>query len=130
MLEKIIEFFKTGRFSSQDGSDLDNQSITGAEHNSQIMRNIKAVEFENEGNIEAAKQLYLKNVDEGFVGVFPYERLSAIYREEESYDKEIDVIHKALEVLADEGSSGRSSKHPSLVRLQERLESIRQLKAN
>lgn len=58
----------------------------------QVDRNLKGIEFEKKGDIEGAKLLYLKNIEEKTDTPHPYERLSLIYKKEGKYKEALEVI--------------------------------------
>lgn len=60
------------------------------------------IEYEKTGNIDAAIAAYQQNVSSGAVATHSYERLMIIYRKRQEYDKEIDVIEKAIDVFSKE----------------------------
>lgn len=62
--------------------------------------NMSAKKFEDEGNIEKAKELYWKNVNRGFIGVFPYDRLRIIYSKEKNWFEAIRVCEAYLNVTS------------------------------
>lgn len=64
--------------------------------------NNEGIAYEKAGNIEAAIEAYRQNVSNSVVASHPYERLMIIYRKRKEYDKEIEVIKKAIEVFNSE----------------------------
>lgn len=64
--------------------------------------NNDGIEYEKAGNIDAAIAAYQQNVSSGAVATHSYERLMIIYRKRQEYDKEIDVIEKAIDVFSKE----------------------------
>ncbi|HHX59314.1 MAG TPA: tetratricopeptide repeat protein [Epulopiscium sp.] len=65
----------------------------------QVERNLQAIEYEKNGNIEKAIELYEQNVDENFDGTHPYERLSELYLSSGQNEDLIRVLEKALMVF-------------------------------
>jgi hypothetical protein len=65
-----------------------------------INRNIKGIEFEKQNNLDLAIKLYEENLNDGFIGTHPYERLTVIYRKNKQYDDEIRIIQLAIEVFS------------------------------
>lgn len=61
-----------------------------------VDNNLRGIGFEKQKNIEAAIRLYEYNVEHGFEGSHPYERLVIIYRRLKDYDNEIRIIKSAL----------------------------------
>ena len=64
--------------------------------------NNEGMEAEKAGNIDAAIAAYQQNVSNMVVASCSYERLMIIYRRLKDYDKEIEVIEKAIEVFGKE----------------------------
>lgn len=64
--------------------------------------NNEGIEAEKAGNIEVAIAAYQQNVSNRVVASYSYERLMVIYRRLKDYDKEIEVIEKAIEVFSKE----------------------------
>ena len=64
--------------------------------------NNEGIKQEKAGNIEAAIDAYMQNVSKEVIALHPYERLMAIYRKRKEYDKEIEVIEKAIDVFTEE----------------------------
>jgi len=61
-----------------------------------LERNHRAQQMENTGRIEEAIQLYEANITDGFEGVFPYDRLRAIYTQRQDYENAIRVCETAI----------------------------------
>jgi tetratricopeptide (TPR) repeat protein len=64
----------------------------------QTRRNLDAMELESAGRIDLAVELYEQNVDEGFVGDWPYSRLVSVYERQGAYDQAERVLRRAIEV--------------------------------
>lgn len=64
----------------------------------QVENNLKGKEFEKNGEIEAAKELYLENVNEYSIAPHAYMRLAIIYRKEKNFDREIEVLERLIYV--------------------------------
>jgi hypothetical protein len=60
--------------------------------------NEAAFKLEREGKLEEAKRLYWKNVNMGFEGSFPYERLRIIYAREEDWEGAIKTCQAYLKL--------------------------------
>lgn len=88
---------------------------------SPVDRNLKGKELERENKVEEAMALYWENVNEGFDGNFPYDRLTVIYRKEKNYDKEIEVLEKAVHVFKTQVNKERADRQPKLEKFEERL---------
>lgn len=67
----------------------------------QVERNLKAIEYEKNGKIEEAIQLYEENVAEKFNGTYPYKRLSELYQELDRKEDLLRVLERAIEVFKD-----------------------------
>lgn len=65
----------------------------------QTERNQRAEKLEVHGDIKSAIELYEENIKEGFPGIQPYDRLLTIYKRQKSYDEELRVINRAIEVF-------------------------------
>lgn len=65
----------------------------------QVERNLKAMEYEENGDIEKAIKLYEENVAEEFDGTHPYQRLFDLYVELGQTEDVIRVLEKAIHVL-------------------------------
>lgn len=90
----------------------------------QYNRNVKGQEYERKGNISKAIRLYEKNVDEGFDGNFPYERLAIIYKKHKDLDNEIRIVKKAITVFEKVVKEGRSDGETKLDKFKVMLEKI------
>jgi len=96
----------------------------------QLERNLKGIELEKAGKVDEAIRLYEQNIEENFIGNYPYDRLAIIYRKRESLDEEIRVLEKAVWVFENIVSKIRSDRIPKLERFKKRLEKARTLKIN
>jgi len=88
----------------------------------QVERNLKGIEFEKEREVDRAIELYEKNVEEGFEGNHPYDRLAVIYRKREEYEEEIRVLKRAIWIFENKVYRGRTDREPKLKKFKERLE--------
>ena len=86
------------------------------------------IDAEEKGDIESAISFYEKQVSERFDGSNPYNRLAIIYRRRKQYDKEIEVLEKAIQVFSSLKGSGRPDVSPKLQGFKERLEKAKALK--
>jgi hypothetical protein len=94
----------------------------------QVERNLRGRELEREGHVDNAVELYQANVQEGFEGNHPYDRLATIYRQRKDYASEVAVLERAVEVFkALVESSPRSDVQTKLAKFRERLSKARQL---
>lgn len=62
-------------------------------------RNAKAKELEEEGYLDNAIEMYLKNTFEEDTSPFPFKRLAIIYRKRKDFTNEILIINKALDMF-------------------------------
>ena len=90
--------------------------------NLQNERNLKGSEFEKNGNLEKAIELYEENVEEGFKGNHPYDRLATIYKNQNDLENEIRVLEKAIVVYEEITIEDRLEGLPKLFRFKNRLE--------
>lgn len=60
------------------------------------------IQYEKEGDIDAAIEVYEKNTLLNYPATHSYERLMVLYRKRKEYSKEIAVIEKAIELFSDE----------------------------
>ncbi|WPC44650.1 hypothetical protein [Clostridium sp. JS66] len=95
--------------------------------NKQVKRNCKAREFEAQGDINSAIDLYELNIKEGFTEIVSYERLMELYEKQEKYDDEIRVINKAIEVFKNIWKD-KIDKQSEMEMFTSRLEKIKVLK--
>lgn len=65
----------------------------------QVERNLKAMEYEESGNIQEAIKLYEKNVAEEFDGTHPYQRLFDLYVELDQTEDVIRILEKGIHIL-------------------------------
>lgn len=65
----------------------------------QVERNLQAIAYEKDGDIEKAIELYELNVEENFDGTHPYERLSELYLDAGQKEDLIRILEKALIVF-------------------------------
>lgn len=65
----------------------------------QYRRNLEAKELEREGKVDEAMKLYQKNIDEKFIGHFPYKRLADIYHKQKKFDLELEVLQKGIKIF-------------------------------
>ncbi|MYL38743.1 SAP domain-containing protein [Halobacillus litoralis] len=96
---------------------------------SHVDRNLKGIELERDGNVDAAISLYELNIAERFEGNHPYDSLANLYRERKQYDEEMRVLLQAVDVFGElEVSSPRQDVSPKLQRFRERLEQTKDRK--
>ncbi len=90
----------------------------------QVERNLKAIEFEKNGKIKQAIELYELNVEESFDGTHPYERLSEIYLEAGQREDLLRILEKALKVFEGAHYSDCQHKHMQLDRFRQMHENF------
>ncbi len=90
--------------------------------NLQAERNLKAIELEKAGETEKAIALYEQNINEGFKGNHPYDRLATFYKNQMDLDNEIRVLEKAIVVFEKITLEDRLEGLPKLFRFKNRLE--------
>ena len=90
--------------------------------NLQVERNLKAIELEKAGETEKAIALYEQNINEGFKGNHPYDRLATFYKNQIDLDNEIRVLEKAIVVFEKITLEDRLEGLPKLFRFKNRLE--------
>ena len=85
----------------------------------QVERNLKAMEYEQSGDIKEAIGLYEQNVAEAFEGTHPYQRLCDLYFGLDQKDDLIRVLEKAICVFEGAQSGGCKDKYDQLERFKE-----------
>lgn len=93
-----------------------------------VDNNLNGKEFEKNGNVKKAIKLYSFNVQHRFQGNFPYDRLAIIYRKTKQYDKEIEVLEKAIDVFENDVYEFRGDREPKLDKFRQRLVKARNLR--
>ncbi|WP_202081592.1 tetratricopeptide repeat protein [Caldalkalibacillus salinus] len=111
---------------SNNESKKQNTPKKESNFDTQVDRNLKGKELESQGKIDEAKELYLQNVNEGFEGNHPYDRLAIMFRKEKAYDKEIEVLEKAINVFEKKVNKQRADRQPKLDRFKKRLEDVKE----
>ena len=66
---------------------------------SPVERNLKGIKLEKIGLVEEAIELYLENIKENFDGSHPYNRLIAIYIEQNRITEAIEITKRAIYVF-------------------------------
>ncbi len=66
---------------------------------SPVERNLKGIELEKIGLVDEAIKLYLENVKENFDGSHPYNRLIAIYIQQNRINEAIAITKRAIYVF-------------------------------
>lgn len=61
--------------------------------------NNEGIQYEKQGEIDKAINVYEQNITDGYPATHSYDRLMILYRKRKEYDKEIAVIEKAIEIF-------------------------------
>jgi len=93
-----------------------------------VERNLEGQKLEKMGLIENAIDYYLANVNDQFDGNHPYDRLTTIYRKRKQYDKEIEILEKAIWVFENKVYKKRGDRLPKLEKFKTRLKKAMQLR--
>lgn len=64
-----------------------------------VDRNNKGIEFEKCNNLELAIKCYEENINDGFIGTYPYDRLGVIYRNRKDVDNVKRVLCRKYEIF-------------------------------
>ncbi|WP_405130554.1 hypothetical protein MHB43_23800 [Paenibacillus sp. FSL H8-0317] len=88
----------------------------------QVERNSRGKNYEKEGQTDKAIKLYETNVNEGFEGNFPYDRLCIIYNKMERYADVIRVLERAVYIFENEVYKDRGDRLPKLEKFKKQLE--------
>jgi hypothetical protein len=91
----------------------------------QTRRNLEALEYEGDGRMDLAIALYEQNVDEGFVGDWPYSRLAGVYERARRYDDAVRVLTRALEVTRADRRRPAGDRKSVVQALQGRLRTLK-----
>ena len=68
--------------------------------NKAYLLNLLAIDLEAENDIDGAIENYLKAIDAGFNGMYPYQRIAIIYRKQKRYEDEVAICDRALAELS------------------------------
>ena len=110
-------------------TDFDSFGTSDPYFSNQVDRNLKGKEYEQAGKIELAIAKYEANLNEGFEGSHPYNRLAIIYRKNKDYDNEIRVLNSAIDIYTElSKNSQREDVNQKLLKFKERLEKAVELK--
>lgn len=93
----------------------------------QVDRNLIARDLERNGQVDEAIYLYEKNLEENFIGRFPYERLAIIYRRKKQFNDEIRVLKHAIWIYENLVSEQAITRIPQLKKFYERLNKAEKL---
>lgn len=89
-----------------------------------VERNEAGKRLEKEGLIDAAIELYEKNIALDFEGDLPYNRLAILYRKKKQYEDEKRVLEHAVDVFTNKVYKKRSDRITKLNKFQERLDTV------
>lgn len=90
----------------------------------QVERNLEAMRYEKDGNIEKAIKLYEININEEFDGTHPYQRLSEIYLNLEQEEDLNRVLIKAIKVFESSDLEDCQDKSNQLQRFKQTYQNI------
>jgi tetratricopeptide (TPR) repeat protein len=93
-----------------------------------VERNLEGQKLEKMGLTENAIEYYLANVHDQFDGNYPYNRLATIYRKRKLYNKEIEILEKAIWVFENKVYKNRGDRLPKLEKFKHRLNKAIQLR--
>lgn len=85
-------------------------------------RNEQAEQLEAEGKTVEALRLYEENAEEGCDVAYTYERMAALYRSLNEFDKEIEALERAVKIEEGRGPTAQ------MIRLKQRLETSKQIR--
>ena len=91
----------------------------------QTRRNLDAMEHEAAGRTDLAIELYEQNVEEGFVGDWPYSRLVSFYERQRAFDQAERVLRRALDVTRADRRKPASDRRAVVQGLQGRLRMLK-----
>jgi tetratricopeptide (TPR) repeat protein len=92
----------------------------------QTARNLEAYAAEQAGELERAIELYEQNAREGFLGDWPYGRLSTLYLRRGAFDDAERILERAIEVLAVNSRRSRADRQAQVREFRRRLKLLRQ----
>ena len=105
-------------------SDFEKQDQLFEKHRK---NNQKGSELEKQGQIEKAKEIYWENINENDESPHPYSRLAILYRKEKEYEKEIEVLEKAIYVYKNHVHKDRVDRIKKLDGFKERLNKVKEI---
>ncbi|GGH46434.1 hypothetical protein GCM10008014_09100 [Paenibacillus silvae] len=88
----------------------------------QVARNLLGKGYEKEGQLDKAIELYEANVNEGFEGNFPYDRLCIIYNKMNRYADVKRVLERAVYIFENAIYKDRGDKQSKLDKFRKQLE--------
>lgn len=90
----------------------------------QVERNLIGKGYEKKGQIDKAIEMYEANVNEGFEGNFPYDRLCIIYNKMNRYADVKRVLERAVYTFENEVYKDRGDRLPKLEKFKKQLEKM------
>ena len=93
----------------------------------QVSRNLLGIQYEKQGDVEKAIDLYEQNIAECFDGNHPYDRLAIIYRRKKLYEEEVRVLEQAIYVFENIVHEERTDRAQKLHKFKERLNKAKSL---
>lgn len=99
-----------------------------SEENRMVQYNLDGAELEKAGRVDDAVALYLYNVEHRFQGNYPYDRLAIIYRKAKSYDKEVYILKRAIDVFENDVIPDRPDRDRKIKKFKDRLAKAEKLK--
>lgn len=101
--------------------------IVEQSENAVLPNSFQGFDAKNTGDSDSDIEFYKKQVAEGFDGNHPYDRLAIYYRKRKEYDKEIEVLRKAIDVFSNNVDSQCLDRNSKLERFKARLEKALEL---
>ncbi len=89
------------------------------EWSKQVERNLKALEYEAQGDTDKAIRLYEENVAEEFDGTHPYQRLCDLYFSLGQTEDMLRILEKAIQVFEGAESGDCTDKYNQLMRFKQ-----------
>jgi tetratricopeptide (TPR) repeat protein len=89
-----------------------------------VERNLKGIELEKIGLVDEAVNLYLENVKENFDGSHPYNRLIAIYVNQNKINEAIEITKRAIYVFENIVYQKRTDRVTKLDRYKKQLSTL------
>ena len=84
-----------------------------------VEKNLKAMDYEKDGDIQNAIKLYEENIAVEFDGTHPYQRLFDIYMELDQIEDVIRVLEKAIHVFEGAQTGDCTDKANQLMRFKQ-----------
>ena len=103
--------------------------IVEQSENAVLPNSFQGFDAKSTGDTDSDIEFYKKQVAEGFDGNHPYDRLAIYYRKRKEYDKEIEVLRKAIDVFSHNVNPQRLDRNPKLDKFKARLEKALELQS-